>query len=121
MPLGSLNLKVSKSDFVERVTLVEQKMEKLMDVIAGYKDAKSNLDQFVESTDSTYQDWVDRIDVNIKACQKAWTSLKETRDMLQSTVDKMDDMKGNVQKTVKDATEAAKTAINAAIKVDSIL
>jgi len=121
MAKGSLNLFVSKEDFVNRIDLVQQKMSRLEDVISRYNDAKANLDQFVDERDSTFEQWVQRIDINIENCKKAWTSLQETKQSLEKTVEQMEGMSSQLKQTVTDATEAAKSTIEAKLKVASIL
>lgn len=121
MALGSLNLRVSKDDFIQRIDLITSKMDHLQDVITRYGEAKSNLDQFVEEGDSTYEAWVERIDTNILNCKKAWTSLQESRESLQKTVDQMEGMSAQVKETVSSATEAAASVIKTTLKVESLL
>ena len=38
MALGSLNLKVSKQDFLNRIDAIQAKMDRLSDVIQKYRD-----------------------------------------------------------------------------------
>lgn len=121
MALGNLNLRVSKSDFEQRIATIEVKMQALQDVVSRYRDAKKNLDQFIESNDSNYQAMCERIDANIEAAGKAYASLQETKVSLQDTVNKMEGMGNEVKETLTSATEAAKSTIEAAIKINSIL
>ena len=121
MAQGKLNLKVSKQDFQERINIVEIRIAALVDVIDRYNNAKANLDQFIEEGDSNYQDMVVRIDENIKAAKKAHAALTETKNELQATVDKMENMGNEIGETIKTAAEAAKSTVEAAIKVDAIL
>lgn len=121
MALGSLNLKVSKQDFLNRIDAIQSKMDKLSDVIQKYRDLKTNLDQFVEPEDNSYEDWVRRIDEHINAAGRAKASLKESKDMLQKTVDQMDEFGNEVKQTVDSATEATKSTIEAAIKIAPLL
>jgi len=65
MALGSLNLRVSKEDFVKRIELVEMRMNILQDVIERYGRAKENIDQFMESDDSNVDAMLERIDTKI--------------------------------------------------------
>ena len=121
MALGSLNLKVSKSDFEQRITIVEGRMGQLIDVIERYNQAKSNLDQFIESGDSNYEAMVENINVNISAAKKAYAALTETKATLQETVRLMNDLGGEVKETITSATEAVKSTVDAAIKIAELL
>ncbi|MBQ6825011.1 MAG: hypothetical protein IJP27_10180 [Clostridia bacterium] len=121
MALGSLNLRVSKSDFEMRINTIEVKMQVLQDVINRYGDAKRNLDQFIEGDDSNYQAMLDRIDANVLAAKKAYSALQETKLSLQQTVDQMEGFGNEVKETISAATEATVSTIEAAIKIDSIL
>ena len=117
MALGNLNLRVSKQDFVNRIELITQKMNALDDVIQKYGEARNNLDQFVEEGDSTYQQWIERIDANVTACRKARAALDESRQKLQTTVDQMEGVNSQIANLVQTGTEAAKSTVEAAIRV----
>lgn len=121
MALGSLNLKVSKSDFEQRIAIVEGRMAQLMDVVNRYNQAKANLDQFIESGDSNYQAMVERIDANILAAKKSHAGLEETKATLQETVNLMEGMSNEVKETITAATEATASTVSAAIKVSQLL
>ena len=121
MALGSLNLRVSKEEFTKRIDIIESKMGNLQDVINRYQDAKRNLDQFVEEGDSTYESWIQRIDTNITNCKKAYASLKESRQSLQTTVDQMEGMSSQLKETISSADTAAKSTIQAVLKVETLL
>ena len=116
-----LNLKVSKSDFESRIAVIETKMNALQDVITRYNTAKSNLDQFIEGGDSNYEAMIERIDVNIKAAKKSKAALNEIRLSLQETVNQMEDMSNKAKQTIVDATQAAGSVINTALKIDDVL
>lgn len=121
MALGSLNLKVSKSDFEQRISVVEGRMAQLQDVVERYNNAKANLDQFIEGGDSNYEAMIERIDVNIAAAKKSYAALAETKASLQETVDLMAGMSSEVKETISSAAEATKSTVNAAIKVAELL
>ena len=121
MALGSLNLKVSKSDFEQRINVVEIRMAQLVDVVERYNQAKANLDQFIESGDSTYEAMIERIDVNIKAAKKAHASLVETKTSLQETVRQMEGLSTEMKETITSATEATVNVVNTAIQVAELL
>lgn len=121
MALGSLNLKVSKKDFEDRILVVEGRMSQLMDVIERYGRAKENLDQFIESGDSNYEAMIERIDVNILAAKKSYAALAETKASLQETVTLMEGMSSEVKETITAAVDATKSTVEAAIKVSALL
>ena len=121
MALGSLNLKVSKSDFEQRVAVVEGRMAQLQDVVDRYGRAKQNLDQFIEGGDSNYEAMIQRIDVNIKAAKKSYAALAETKASLMETVKLMEGMSNEVKETITTGAEAATSTIEAAIKIAELL
>lgn len=116
-----LNLRVSKDDFQRCIDTAGDKMAALMDVIERYNDAKRNLNQFIEEDDVNYQAMIERIDVNIRAARKSYNALKLEQQTLQETVNKMESMGSKVRQTLEDATGAAGSVINAALKVDDVL
>jgi ABC-type transporter Mla subunit MlaD len=121
MALGSLNLRVSKGDFEQRISTIENKMAALQDVIERYGRAKDNLDQFMESDDSNYSKMIERIDLNIKAARKSYAALQETKTSLQETVSQMDNMTNEVGETLESAIGAVGSTINAALKIEEVL
>ncbi len=116
-----VSLRVSKQDFQSAIDKVDQKMAALQDVINRYRDAKSNLDQFIEGRDSNYEAMIERIDANIKAAGQSYAALQETKKTLQTTIDQMDNMGNEVMQTISSATDAATSTIGAAIKIQSVL
>ena len=121
MAVGSLNLKVSKSDFEKRINVVDIRMAQLVDVVERYNQAKANLDQFIEGSDSAYEEMLERIDVNIKAAKKAHAALVETKNSLQETVNLMEGLGTEVKETITSATEATANVVNTAIQVAELL
>lgn len=121
MAKGSLNLRVSKQDFEERIQLIELRMGILKDVVSRYGDAKKNLDQFIESNDSNFEAMCANIDQYIANAKRAYSALNETKLELQKTVDQMSGMSDQVKETISSATEAAKESLEATIQVASIL
>jgi len=121
MAVGSVNLKVSKSDFEQRIAIVEGRMAQLMDVIERYNQAKSNLDQFIESGDDNYEAMIERIDVNVTAAKKSYNALSQTKASLQETVKQMEEMSKEVKETIVSAVDAAASTVNAVIKVEELL
>lgn len=121
MALGSSNLFVSKEDFLSRIDELESKMQALYDVVQRYENAKKNLDQFIVDGDTNYNNMIENINEHINAAKKSYSALNEMKENLKKTVDQMDSMSGKVAETITSATEAAKSTIEAAFKVNSIL
>lgn len=121
MALGSLNLRVSQSDFEQRIALIDQRMTILADVVRRYESAKRNMDQFIESDDSNFDAMCANIDQYIENAKRAHGSLNETKLELQRTVEQMGGMSNQVKEVIGSATEAAKSTLEAAIQVNSIL
>lgn len=121
MALGSLNLRVSQKDFEDRLTIVELRMQVLSDVVSRYESAKKNMDQFIESDDTNFEAMCTNIDQYIANAKRAHGALNETRLELLATVEKMQNMSGQVKEVASSAAEAAKSTLEAAIQVNSIL
>lgn len=121
MAKGSLNLKVSKADFERRMQVIEMRMDALSDVVTRYRNAKSNLDQFITNGDDNYEAMCQRIDVNVDAAGRAYAALKEIKAEMAKTVTQMDEMSGKMKETITSATEATKSTVQAAIRIHSIL
>lgn len=121
MALGSLNLRVSQKDFEERIQVIELRMDVLKDVVSRYEDAKKNMDQFIESDDSNFDAMCANIDQYIQNAKRAHSALNETKAELLKTVEQMSGMSGQVKEVIGSATEAAKSSLEAAIQVNSIL
>lgn len=117
----SLNLRVGKQDFLDQIALLDQKMSALQNVIDKYRKAKTNLDQFVRGEDSSYEAWVERIDAHITAAGKARAALKEQKDVLQKTVDQMENIGKEIKETVTAGAEAVKSTAEAAIRIAPLL
>lgn len=117
----SLGLHVGKQTFIDAIDKLDRKMSELQNVIDKYRTAKTNLDQFVEAEDSSYEKWVQTIDERITAAGKARAALNEQKDMLQKTVDQMEDFGGEIVRTVETGAEAVKSTAEAALRVAPLL
>lgn len=121
MATGSLNLFVSKKQFMDKIQEVDTQIGILDDIISDYNEARNTLDQFIGEEDSTYELWLQRIDENVRACRKERAALTESKKGLMEIVDKMDDMGNKAKSTVEAAVEATKSSIEAAIKIAPLL
>ena len=119
--MANLGLKVSRENFQSRIDNVVENMNALQDVISRYNQAKSNLSQFIEEGDSNYQNMLDRIEENVKAAQKAHAALSETKAELEKDMAELEETNTSIGNLLDEAKEAAKSVIEAAIKVDSVL
>ena len=107
--------------FEGRIELIDQRMNVLLDVIERYARAKENLDQFMEGEDSNVETMIERINVNVEAAKKSHAALNETKLTLQETVNQMEGMSKQAKETLDSGIEAAKSSINAAITINSVL
>lgn len=121
MAKGSLNLKVSQSDFERRIAIIQMRMDALNDVVSRYRDAKSNLDQFIEGNDDNYESMCQRIDANVDAAGRSYAALKEMKEEMENTVTQLTQMSGKVKETITSAVDATKSTVEAAIRINSIL
>lgn len=119
--IADVGLIVSKEQFQERIEMCQTQMDKLMDVIEKYGNAKKSLDQFIQNGDVTYELMLERIDENIKAAKKSHAALQQTKLSLQETVSKMETMGAEAQQTVQDAIGAVGSTVNAMLKIDDVL
>lgn len=121
MALGSLNLRVSKEDFIKCIDTLDRNMQRLQDIILRYEGAKKETYKFIEEGDDNYQAMLDNIDVNILNAKNAYASLQEMKEDLQKTVDSMEGMSTQISDTIKSATDATKSTVTAAIKAQTLL
>lgn len=119
--IQDVGLIVSKEDFVQRIGMCGQQMDRLMDVINRYNQAKTSLNQFIQEGDVTYLLMLERIDENVKAAKKSYNALQKTKLSLEETVSKMEDMGEKAQQTVQDAIGAVGSAVNAALQISDVL
>lgn len=121
MALGSLNLRVSKEDFINCIDTLEMNMQRLQDVIQRYEEAKKNTYKFIEEGDDNYEAMLENIEVNVMNAKNAYASLQEMKADLQNTVDSMEGMSTQISDTIKSATDATKSTVTAAIKAQTLL
>lgn len=119
--LADVGLRVSKEDFLQRINICEEKMGKLIDVIDRYGQAKTNLDQFIQSDDIVYTLMLERIDENVKAAKKSYNALKATKLSLEETVNNMETMGSEAQSLLQDAIQATGSVVNAALQIEDVL
>lgn len=119
--IQEVGLIVSKEQFQDRINQCQSQMDRLMDVIEKYNNAKKSLDQFIQSGDLSYELMLERIDENVRAARKSYAALQTTKVSLEDTVSKMDNMGTEVKETVQSAIGAVGSAINTALKIEDVL
>ena len=117
----ALGLNVSQQTFQERIDKCAEEMGHLQDVIQRYENAKKNLSQFIAEGDSNYDNMVARIEENVKAAKKAYNALNETKVELEKEAQNLSDTTDKIGNLLDTAKEAAKSVIDAALKIDSVL
>lgn len=75
----------------------------------------------MESNDNNYDVMCQNIDEYIANARRAHGALNETKAELMRTVEQMGGMSGQVRETLTSAVEAAKSTLEAAIQVNTIL
>lgn len=119
--IADVGLIVSKEQFQERIQSCQNQMDKLMDVINKYNNAKRSLDQFIQNGDITYELMLERIDENVRAAKKSYAALQKTKLSLEDTVSKMETMGAEAQQTLQDGIGALGSVINTALKIEDVL
>ena len=119
--IQEVGLIVSKEQFQDRINQCQSQMDRLMDVIEKYNNAKKSLDQFIQSGDISYELMLERIDEHVRAARKSYAALQTTKVSLEDTVSKMENMGTEVKETVQSAIGAVGSTINAALKIEDVL
>lgn len=118
---AELALKISKGSYQDRITILEAKLAALNDVLQEYRDLNNNVTNFMGETDDNFVAMQDNVRENIKAVKKAITATQESRDMLQKTLDAMDNTGVQIGNIVKEGAELARNTIDTAIKASVLL
>lgn len=117
----ALTLIASKSDFEDRIHLLETYLSSLNETLSKYQNLKDRTESFMQGKDSNFEKMQQRVEVNIGAVRKAIRLCEASRNNLQVTVNQMDEATGKIGSLIDTAVDTAKSGIEAAIRVDSLL
>ncbi len=121
MATAELSLKISKSSYQDRITILEAKLAALNDVLQEYRDLNNNVNSFMGEVDDNFVAMQGNVRENIAAVKKAIAATEQSRDMLQKTLDAMDETGRQIGTIMQEGVELAKNTIETAIKAAVVL
>ena len=114
-------LKISKSDYEDKLNLLEGAISELEGVRGEYQTLLGQLADVMESTDDNFDKVEANVLENIRAVKVSIKNAQNARDSVQAAVDAYDELGAQAASTLQSAGEMAKSGIDAAIKTASIL
>ena len=117
----SLELKVSESEYDNRIGILDQKMNTLQTILSEYTALKNDAVKVFGDDDDNLRAIQDQVQTNINAVQGQYNMLKETRDMLQKQREELGALGTNIGSTIEEAVSTAKSAFNAIKSVSDMV
>lgn len=118
---AELALKISKSSYQDRITILDAKLNQLNDLLQEYRELNNNVTSFMSDTDDNFSNMQENVRANIQAVKKAIAATQESRDTLQRTLDAMDETAANMGTILTEGAELAKNTVETAIKAAVLL
>lgn len=116
-----LRLKVSKSAYEEKIDRLQNLLNRADNAITSYENKKTMLDSFMDGTDDNYEATLQMIEDNIARVRKARSMCEAGIQMLQGTLNDIDDFGENLRKNIENLTEMAKNTADAAFDAANLL
>ncbi len=116
-----LLLHVNKEDYLQKISELDSKLSALRDLLSRYQNLKSNVTQFVQDSDSNFQQMQQNVEANVEAVRRAIAITEKSKATLQDTVDKMDNMSSKAATMLNEAAGTAVNAVKTAIRVEGLL
>ncbi len=107
-----LRLKVSAADYMDRIALLDNKMNQLDGILAEYETLQKDSIKVLGEDDSNLEEMRGTVQQNINAVNGQMKLLAESRQMLQNQMDKLDELSGNVTNLFQNTRDLAKNAFN---------
>lgn len=112
MAADDLRLKVSTTEYQQRIGILDSKINEMETLLREYEDLKRGADRVLGENDSNAEKLKNSVQANINAVKGQQNMLKESRAMLQKQMDDLGILSQNVTNLFTEAGETAKTAFN---------
>lgn len=116
-----LRLKVSKNAYREKIDRLQNYLNRADNTISSYENKKTMLDSFMDGTDDNYEATLQMIEDNIARVRKARSMCEASIQMLQGTLNDIDDFGENLKKNIETFTDLAKNTADAAFDAANLL
>lgn len=108
-----LRLKVSASDYIERIGMLDDKMNQLNSILDEYETLQKDSVRVLGDDDSNLENMRGTVQQNIDAVNGQIQMLAESREMLQKQMDQLQELSGNVENLFQQTRDLAKNSFKA--------
>lgn len=105
-----LELKVDSNKYEQRISMLESHIAKLEDLMSGYTALKNRVGDFM-GDDDNIEEARKAADIGIKRCNKAIEAVKANIESLQTVLNNINNIGGNVKTILQAAVEAASVGL----------
>lgn len=116
----SLEMHVDIDTFISANDQLQGQIDALGGILGEYQTLKSNVENFIEGSDSNFNKMQENVEENIKAVRAELAEVQQTKAQIQHTITSMEEMGTNTQTILDEGTQAAGQAVRAAIKLDEL-
>ena len=115
--MANVTLKVSQPAYEAKITRLQDYLNRLDTQITNYETKKTQIDEFLDSTDVNYEKVRENIQEQIDVCRHSKELCDAAIQMLQQTLSEMTDAGQNIGNLLNKAGETAKSGLNLALDV----
>lgn len=115
-----LTLIASQSTFEDQIAKIDGYLGQLEGVLGEYQSLKASSNNFMQGTDSNYENLQRSIDINIDAVKRAIALSQDAKKRLQKTVEEMSNASSNIGNLLNQAAETAKSGVETAIRLEML-
>lgn len=112
MAADDLRLKVSITEYQQRIGILDSKINEMETLLREYEDLKRGADKVLGESDSNAEKLKNSVQANINAVKGQQNILKESRAMLQKQMEDLGISSQDITNLLSEADAAAKTAFN---------
>lgn len=115
-----LRLRVSASDYIERMNMLDDKIDQLDAILGEYETLQKDSVRVLGDNDSNLAEMRGTVQQNIDAVNGQMQMLAESREMLQKQMDQLNELSGNVTNLFEETRNLAKNSFRS-VKIVSDL
>lgn len=112
MATDGLRLKVSAAEYMQRIAMLDNKVNELRGVLSEYQALQNDAVKVLGEDDSNLGEMRLSVQQNVNAVNGEIELLLESRAMLQQQMENMEELSANVTNMLQEAKQTAKTAFN---------
>ena len=119
--MASVMLKISKPQYEAKIFTLQNYLGRIDSTLTQYERLQTNMDSFIEGQDDNYANLRANVENNITMVRKAKEMTEASIRMLQDTLRDIESFSEEVERTIVDSGNLAKSTFKTSVEVIKIM